>query len=170
MPHRFSRDAINEVAELFAKDPAVRASNPLHGLSDAAKELVKTLETERDEAAAEGVEGDWWAGVIRKGVSVEAQVEHAREKMSRAGIDWKELLGVDGMGMEEAVGIPKGMQYVDYDDDVKEDGEVNNQGFASMTSIVATMEEGEEEDMEMKDTEELAARHLARAVATNDMT
>ncbi|KAI4188167.1 MAG: hypothetical protein LQ346_005380, partial [Caloplaca aetnensis] len=72
---RFAREAIAEVEKLFHKDPAVRTSHPFHELSLEAKQIVATLETEREEAAAGGnVAADWWEGPERKGVT------HAEQK------------------------------------------------------------------------------------------
>lgn len=78
---RFTREAIVEVEMLFHKDPAIRATHPFDELSLEAKQIVATVETEREEAAAGGTTAeDWWHGPERKGATGSEQKAFKEER------------------------------------------------------------------------------------------
>ena len=68
--------------------------------------MIDTIQNERDQAVAAGINDDWWEGVSKKGVSTEEQKTAAqgRKMMRKLGTSGKEILGM-GMGMEERLGL-----------------------------------------------------------------
>ncbi|KAL9010330.1 MAG: hypothetical protein Q9173_004723 [Seirophora scorigena] len=118
----FSESAIQEAHRLFHKEPAVRAAHPFGSLTDEAKEIVKTLETDREAAKAAGVDGDWWEGPRKKGVTQEIakQYKAARQLMREKGLSMESMLGIETLGLGD-------LDHVGFEDDL-EDGELEGLG------------------------------------------
>lgn len=101
---------------------AVRASQPFSSLTDEAKGIVQTLETEREAAKAAGVHGDWWEGPRKKGVTPKMAKEYkaARQLMREKGLSTKSMLGIETLGLGD-------FDHVGFEDDL-EDGELEGLG------------------------------------------
>lgn len=68
-------------------NPAIRQATAEKGLSEEAKEVLEALETEKEEARRNGIEGDWWLGERTKGVSTEfAKVLAEGRNLARASV------------------------------------------------------------------------------------
>ncbi len=184
---RFAREAIAEVEKSFHKDPAVRTSHPFHDLSLEAKQIVATLETEREEAAGGGnAAADWWDGPERKGVTHAEQkaFKTQKELFKHYGLGMSELLGIDDSGlgsMMEGTGVGDGLGFADSDDDVEE-GERANRGsgvgeggqgnqvaseLLEMGVEMGALEQGEEDKMQER-TGEARVEEPAEPVGAQD--
>ncbi|KAI4192294.1 MAG: hypothetical protein LQ346_004366 [Caloplaca aetnensis] len=68
---RFSRAALLECLKLFYRRRSVKAAAKMkveEELSAEGREVLRTIERERQEAWQAGVKGDWWGGERRRGV------------------------------------------------------------------------------------------------------
>ncbi|KAL9015559.1 MAG: hypothetical protein Q9185_007050 [Variospora sp. 1 TL-2023] len=102
--------------------PALRAAHPFRNLSDEAKQIIRTLEDERDAAKAAGENGDWWEGGRKKGVTREMakQYKAGRRLMREKDMNVQEMLGIDTLGFDF-------FDRVGFEDDL-EDGELEGLG------------------------------------------
>ncbi|KAL8961296.1 MAG: hypothetical protein Q9193_002130 [Seirophora villosa] len=117
----FSQSAIQELQRLDFR-PEIRASQPFSSLTDEAKGIVQILETDREAAKAAGVQGDWWEGPRKKGVSQKMAKEYkaARQLMREKGLSMQSMLGIETLGLGD-------FDQVGFEDDL-EDGELEGLG------------------------------------------
>ncbi|KAL8753265.1 MAG: hypothetical protein Q9184_005473 [Pyrenodesmia sp. 2 TL-2023] len=176
--NRFSREAIIEVEKLFHKDPAIRTSNPFSALSLEAKQIVATVETEREAAAAAAADGgnaagDWWDGPGRKGVTESEQkafkekrerekaavmveaLEKGEKEEAMLGLGVEEEEGMADIGAIAAVGEAAGLVAMTAEDMGLGPGGFDDLGFVSCDDDDLA-EDGQEEREGAEKAEEMA--------------
>ncbi|KAI4136872.1 MAG: hypothetical protein LQ341_005394 [Variospora aurantia] len=134
---------------LIDLSPATRAAHPFMNLTNEAKEIIKSLEAERDTAKAAGTTGDWWNGSHKKGMTSKMAKHHkeGREMVRQSYMGMKEMLGIETLGTE-------GFDHIGFEEDIDDDdleglGEGDDEGVdggETVSRVLESKEGGMEED------------------------
>ncbi|KAL8651255.1 MAG: hypothetical protein Q9210_003362 [Variospora velana] len=130
---------------LIDLSPATRAAHPFRNLTNEAKEVIKSLEAERDTAKAAGTTGDWWNGSHKKGMTSKTAKHHkeGREMVRQSGMAMKEMLGIETLGLEgfDQIGFEEDID----DDDLARLGEGSDEGMDGGETVSRALESKERE-------------------------